>query len=350
MRYHVEDQSRIQANGDTPRSRRAGTGPNAGIKEDSDRSVTAYSGFVQNRFDFGRWSVTPGLRLEHVEYERIDNLLGTRGESSIDQWVPGLAATFQAVPGTVVFAGVHRGFAPPGVADIVTAAGGSVDLDAELSWNYELGLRSERRSTACRSKRRCSAWISRIRSCRRASQEAWAPRSPAPARRCSRDSRLPGRIEGNAFVDWPVGAVRAPLLHLARRRRIRRRALQQRVRLRRREGHRQPAAVRARTPVLGHGRRPHRASGFELQVDGVYDQRRLHGRLEYGRCRRPRPARARLRATRSGTHCELCPAAVRVHSVRHRQEPRRQAVCRRYEPRLTPGMPRLVQAGFELRF
>jgi Fe(3+) dicitrate transport protein len=41
-----------------------------------------------------------------------------------------------------VFAGVHRGFAPPGVADIVTAQGGSVDLDAELSWNYELGLRS----------------------------------------------------------------------------------------------------------------------------------------------------------------------------------------------------------------
>jgi len=142
MRYHHEDQYRVQANGDRPDSREPGTGPNAGIKEDSDRTVTAISGFVQNRFDFGRWTVTPGVRFESVDYERIDNLLGTRGETSIDQWIPGLGATVEAVPGTVVFAGVHRGFAPPGVADIVTAQGGSVDLDAELSWNYELGLRS----------------------------------------------------------------------------------------------------------------------------------------------------------------------------------------------------------------
>jgi Fe(3+) dicitrate transport protein len=142
LRYHEEDQSRIQANGDTPTSRRAGTGPNAGIKEDSDRSVTAYSGFVQNRFDFGRWTVTPGVRFEHVDYERINNLTGDGGETSIDQWVPGIGATIEVQPALVLFAGVHRGFGPPGVADIVTAAGGSVDLDAELSWNYEIGVRA----------------------------------------------------------------------------------------------------------------------------------------------------------------------------------------------------------------
>ena len=142
VRYHVEDQSRIQANGDTPTSRRAGTGPNAGIKEDSDRAVTAYSGFVQNRFDLGRWTVTPGVRFEHVDYERIDNLTGARGASTIDQWVPGIGATFEVRPAVVVFAGVHRGFGPPGVADIVSATGGSVDLDAELSWNYEIGVRA----------------------------------------------------------------------------------------------------------------------------------------------------------------------------------------------------------------
>jgi Fe(3+) dicitrate transport protein len=141
LRYHEEDQARIQANGDTPRSRRAGTGVNAGIREDSDRTVEAMSAFVQNQFDLGRWTVTPGVRLESVDYKRTDNLAGATGESSIDEVVPGLGATFEARPGTVLFAGVHRGFAPPGVADIVTSAGGSVDLDAELSWNYELGVR-----------------------------------------------------------------------------------------------------------------------------------------------------------------------------------------------------------------
>jgi Fe(3+) dicitrate transport protein len=142
MRYHEEDQYRVQANGDLPNSREPGTGPNAGIREDSDRRVKATSAFVQNRFDFGRWTLTPGVRFESIDYDRVDNLLGTRGETSVDQWIPGIGATYEAVPGTVVFAGVHRGFSPPGVADIVTAQGGTVDLDAELSWNYELGVRS----------------------------------------------------------------------------------------------------------------------------------------------------------------------------------------------------------------
>ncbi len=145
VRYHVEDQFRVQANGDTPTSRAPGSGPNAGIREDSDRTVEAMSAFVQNRFDFGRWTVTPGVRFEHVDYERTDNLAGASGKSTVDEVIPGLGATLEVLPETVVFAGVHRGFAPPGVADIVTAAGGSVDLDAELSWNYELGVRAKPR-------------------------------------------------------------------------------------------------------------------------------------------------------------------------------------------------------------
>ncbi len=145
IRYHLEDQFRVQANGDDPTSRDPGTGRNAGIREDSDRTVEALSAFVQNRFDFGRWTVTPGVRFEHVDYERTDNLTGATGKSTVDEVVPGIGTTYEVLPETVVFAGVHRGFAPPGVADIVTAAGGSVDLDAELSWNYELGVRANPR-------------------------------------------------------------------------------------------------------------------------------------------------------------------------------------------------------------
>ncbi len=98
---------------------------------------------MQNRFDLGRWTVTPGLRFEHVDYERIDHLLGTRGTATVDEWIPGIGATFEPASGTTVFAGVHRGFSPPGVADIITPLGGTVDLDPEYSWNYELGVRSD---------------------------------------------------------------------------------------------------------------------------------------------------------------------------------------------------------------
>jgi Fe(3+) dicitrate transport protein len=38
---------------------------------------------------------------------------------------------------------VHRGFAPPRTEDIINnATGGTVGLDSELSWNYEVGVRS----------------------------------------------------------------------------------------------------------------------------------------------------------------------------------------------------------------
>ena len=93
------------------RARRA-PATNAGIREDSDRTVEAMSAFVQNQFDFGRWTVTPGVRFESVDYERTDNLTGATGESSIDEVVPGLGATFETRPGITLFAGVHRGFAP----------------------------------------------------------------------------------------------------------------------------------------------------------------------------------------------------------------------------------------------
>jgi Fe(3+) dicitrate transport protein len=49
-------------------------------------------------------------------------------------WAPSAAVN--------VFGGVHRGFAPPRTEDVISQSGGVVDLDAEKSWNYELGLRA----------------------------------------------------------------------------------------------------------------------------------------------------------------------------------------------------------------
>jgi Fe(3+) dicitrate transport protein len=56
-----------------------------------------------------------------------------------------LNAAELAAPATF-FAGAHRGFAPPRTEDIAVKAGGSVDLDPELSWNYEIGFRAAPRS------------------------------------------------------------------------------------------------------------------------------------------------------------------------------------------------------------
>lgn len=137
FRLHAEDQERRQENGDRPTSR------SGVIVENNERRNQAYSGFVQNRFLFGGWSITPGVRVEHVNYKRTNRLLGVTGKTSLTQFVPGLGVSYSGKGKVTVFAGVHRGFAPPRTEDLINnTTGGSVELDPELSWNYEVGVRT----------------------------------------------------------------------------------------------------------------------------------------------------------------------------------------------------------------
>jgi Fe(3+) dicitrate transport protein len=140
VRIHREDQDRISKYGDQPNSR------DGIFNEWNERKALAYSGFVQNRFVWGNVAVTPGVRVEQIDYERSNLLTPTgspaAGRTSLTQVIPGIGISYSGLKKTTVFAGVHRGFAPPRVEDVVTNSGGVVDLDSELSWNYEAGLRT----------------------------------------------------------------------------------------------------------------------------------------------------------------------------------------------------------------
>jgi Fe(3+) dicitrate transport protein len=140
VRVHGENQDRLQENGETPTAR---TGV---VVESNVRKNVAYAGFVQNRFLFGGWTVTPGVRVEHVEYERTNRLAnagaGVTGDTSLTRLIPGIGVSHTTGEQVTLFAGVHRGFAPPRTEDIISNTGGVVDLDPELSWNYEVGVRS----------------------------------------------------------------------------------------------------------------------------------------------------------------------------------------------------------------
>lgn len=140
FRVHREDQNRVQKNGDLPASR------DGIIAENNERLALAYSGFVQHRFIWRNFAFTPGVRVERIEYERTNRLggggAGATGNTVVTQIIPGFGVAYSGLRNTTIFAGVHRGFAPPRVEDVVTNAGGIVDLDSELSWNYEVGIRS----------------------------------------------------------------------------------------------------------------------------------------------------------------------------------------------------------------
>ena len=134
---HFELQDRRQVNGS------AATARTGVLAENNQRETDAYSGFAANRFDFGQFSVTPIIRYENIQNERSNRLTGAKGGASLDEWIPGLSMAYKHHDNLTLFAGVHRGFAPPRTEDLITNAGGAVDVDAERSTNWELGFRAK---------------------------------------------------------------------------------------------------------------------------------------------------------------------------------------------------------------
>ena len=141
VRAHFENQERRQINGTTPTAR-TGT-----VAEDNMRETSAYSAFVMNKFIFGALAIAPGLRYEYIENKRTDRRPGgNSGTDDLSQLIPSLGGTYQLLEQTTLFAGVHRGFAPPRVEDQISTGIGPVatytNVGAEKSWNYELGVRT----------------------------------------------------------------------------------------------------------------------------------------------------------------------------------------------------------------
>lgn len=141
VKYQHEVQDRVQHNYTSYTNYLSGTGMTLG--ENQQRRTNATSAFVANRFIINdRFAVTPIVRVEHIQHERINHLTAARGGSSFTEVVPGIGATYQLSAVTQVYGGVHKGFSPPRVEDAINASGQSVDLNAERSVNAEVGVRT----------------------------------------------------------------------------------------------------------------------------------------------------------------------------------------------------------------
>lgn len=136
FRFTRENQDRLQINGDLPSSR------DGAIVESNVRRNQAVSAFAQNRIVFGDLAVSAGVRLETIGFERLNRLNQATGRTAMTEIIPGIGAVYNLFRNTSVFAGLHRGFAPPRTEDIISNTGGVVEIDAERSWNYEIGFRS----------------------------------------------------------------------------------------------------------------------------------------------------------------------------------------------------------------
>ncbi len=148
LRYHEDEEDRLQR-ADTYQQQagelvlnQRGLEGNAGNQL---QDAKAWAVYLQDRMEFGPWTLSPGLRYENIKLSRTRYLTNSDDPSSraaanfrdtrenhLDVWLPGIGALYQVNAATRLVAGVHRGFAVPG---------NEPGVDPEKSVNYELGLR-----------------------------------------------------------------------------------------------------------------------------------------------------------------------------------------------------------------
>lgn len=161
LRHHREDIDRSQYRGADPRFQQLGyaesfRGVNGGTghREQIGIDVLAQSYYAQNTFFVGNWTVTPGIRFEDIrirtDVQRAEGQSQTNPESKLSNHqtkaLPGFGVTWNGLADTTIFAGVHKGFAPPRPDRDITADGADTAVVSrtkpEESTNYELGIRS----------------------------------------------------------------------------------------------------------------------------------------------------------------------------------------------------------------
>lgn len=121
------------------------------IRDDEFRYGRAFAGFIRNQFRIGsRMTLTPGVRFvsynqeRHITRKRVQGAptnVDIRKGNGVTTAIPGLGLSVRAHDEVTLFAGVHRGFAPPGTKIAISSTGENLDLSSELSWNYEAGVR-----------------------------------------------------------------------------------------------------------------------------------------------------------------------------------------------------------------
>ncbi len=116
----------------------------AGVKgTESNRIETAnaFASYIQYRVNYGKLTLTPGLRYENIFIERQDygksdpDRTGTDLEqrsNQTDVFIPGMGVDYKFTKHLSAFGGVHKGFSPPGSKE---------GTQPEKSINYELGVR-----------------------------------------------------------------------------------------------------------------------------------------------------------------------------------------------------------------
>ncbi|HSC29400.1 MAG TPA: TonB-dependent receptor [Vicinamibacterales bacterium] len=148
VRYHEDEEDRFQQDdgyqmlGGQMILTRAGA---PGSQANQIAAASAVAGFVSDAIMWGKWTASPGLRYERIDFDSIRYARTDPGRTGaativttdVDAVIPGVGVSYTFREGVNAFAGVHKGFAPPG-------PGASEGTEVEHSINYEIGTRVHR--------------------------------------------------------------------------------------------------------------------------------------------------------------------------------------------------------------
>ncbi len=104
-------------------------------------TANAFASYIQYKLKTGNFTVIPGLRYENItlsqqDYGKADpGRTGTdlkERSNTVDAFIPGIGVDYRFSDYLSAFAGVHKGFSPPGSKE---------GTNPEESINYELGVR-----------------------------------------------------------------------------------------------------------------------------------------------------------------------------------------------------------------
>lgn len=141
----------------SPRTDRRGASAGADtgmIRNRSDRESFYAPIFLENRFVFGKFSITPGLRLENFQQkveEEVNVSKTVLGEKKDNSFVPlvGLGVEYEVAPKQTFYANASQSYRPKIFTEAVPTGANALisrDLEEGESWQYEIGFRGQPKS------------------------------------------------------------------------------------------------------------------------------------------------------------------------------------------------------------